>query len=101
MFTVFAFRKIAGVPLAMLFFGMILLPDATYFLVVGCVTTLVGLVMLFFSPPSALVLLPVGALIIAFGVRTQRRIERDLQEGAEQTSRNVARTNDFYLPRND
>lgn len=101
MFTIFALAKIIAVPFTMLFFGMILLPDDTYFLVVGTVTILGGFVMLFFSPRSAAVLLAVGAGLIALGFRTRRRIERDLEMEAEQASRAVARVNRLYLPPND
>lgn len=98
MITLFAFAKIIGIPLAMLFFGMILLPDETYFLVIGGLTALAGIAMLFFSPPSALVLIPTGALIVAFGFGVQRRNERRLLREAEQTARSVARVNKLYIP---
>lgn len=101
MITIAALAKVVGVLFAMLYFGMILLPDDAYFLVVGCLTALAGMAMLFFAPPYAFVLLPIGVGLIAFGFRTRRRIERELQEEAERSSHGVARVNRLYIRTDD
>lgn len=101
MFTIFALAKILGIPFGLLFFGMIMLPDDIYFVVVGGITALIGIAMLFYSPMSALVLIPTGVALIAFGVRTQRRAEQELLEAAERTSASVARMNKLYIRPDD
>ncbi|UCC29039.1 MAG: hypothetical protein JSU86_12635 [Phycisphaerales bacterium] len=101
MFSLLAVAKVLAVVFALLLFGMMLMPTHTLFLVVGGLSGLVGLVMLFFSPTTGLILIPTGGVMIAIGVglRKRRQCERaESAKAAEETAHRTSRMMDAYIP---
>ncbi|GAG20742.1 unnamed protein product [marine sediment metagenome] len=101
MFVTLSIVKILIAVCTLLLIGMMLIPAHALFLVVGGLTGLAGLVLLFFSPTIGLILIPTGGVMFAIGVGLRRRLERertDDAEAARETSRRTSRMMDPYIP---
>ncbi|MCG3130172.1 MAG: hypothetical protein FLDDKLPJ_00921 [Phycisphaerae bacterium] len=89
------------VPMTIILLGLIFLPLQTLLMMVGGLTVVSGVVLLFFAPAYSVLAFLSGAVMLIAGIRMQRR--QDDREAAqiESDARSYARRNELWVERDD
>jgi putative Mn2+ efflux pump MntP len=101
MITLYSLVRVAAMPLAFLFFGMLLMPAHALFPLVGVLTLIAGLVMLMRDWIAGLTLIVLGVGMILIGVKIHARQQREQTDQAEENAERIGRMMSVHLPTDD
>jgi uncharacterized membrane protein len=101
MFLLTSPLKVLALLFALLLIGLALLPTRTLFFLMGGLTLLVGLAMLFSSLVWGIILILLGVGMIRIAVRLRARQEAEAAAAGEETARRLHHHMDPHLPRDD
>jgi hypothetical protein len=102
MFVLYSLLKLLAVPIALILIGLVFLPADALYLLVGALTALAGLIVLFYSLKYGLTLLIAGGLLFAVGTALRKRIIRERLAAAEavtEAARRASRVMDVHIPK--